>query len=52
MIRITRALRTMIVVVAFLTAALLLLPPLPAVAQGQSAQWELEDVLNPPSGLV
>ncbi len=52
MIRITRALRTMVVVVAFLTAALLLLPPLPAAAQGQSAQSELEDVLDPPSGLA
>ena len=59
MIRITRVLRTMIVVVAFLAAVVLILQPVPAAAQsgksGKSdkskkpnAQWELEDVLLGP----
>ena len=49
MIRITRGLRTLTTVVALLTAALLLLQPIPAAAQGHSVQWELEDVLGGPA---
>lgn len=45
---ITRELRTLIVVVTFLAAAVLLLQPVPAAAQGSSGQWELEDVLQGP----
>ena len=48
MTRITRELRTLIVVVAFIAVAILLLQPVPAAAQGRSAQWELEDVLKGP----
>ncbi len=46
--RITRALGTRIVVVAFLAAAVLLLQPVSAAAQGASGQWELGDVLSGP----
>jgi hypothetical protein len=46
--RITRALGTRIVVVAFLAAAVLLLQPVSDAAQGANGQWELEDVLSGP----
>ena len=40
---------TWIVVGGILAAAVLLLQPVPAAAQGRSAQWELEDVLSGPA---